>query len=72
MIDVNRVTIKKEDHIIKTGTYILEISTDFVQKLTYMYELLQFSVEMNTRAGKSQTTCIPFHSNYDLQGQSFY
>ncbi len=36
-----------------------------------MYESLQFTVEMNTRGSKTPTTFIPFHTKYDLQGQSF-
>ncbi len=31
------------------------------KKRTYMYESLQFPVEINTRGSKTLTNCIPFH-----------
>ncbi len=40
-----------------------------LKKLTYMYDSLQFPVEMNTRGSKTLTTFIPFHTKYDLQEQ---
>ncbi len=36
---------------------------------TYMYDSLQFPVEINTRGSKTLTTFIPFHTKYDLQEQ---
>ncbi len=49
---------------IRASTYI----SAELKKCTYMYESLQFPVEMST---KTQTTFIHFHTNCDLQGQSF-
>ncbi len=40
-----------------------------LKKRTYMYDSLQFPVEMNTRGSKTLTTFIPFHTKYDLQEQ---
>ncbi len=41
------------------------------KKCTYIYDSLQFPVEMNARGSKTLITFIPFHSKYDLQVQSF-
>ncbi len=49
----------------------LEIHTSNSKKLTYTYESLQFTVEMNTRGSKTPTTLIPFYTKYDLQVHSF-
>ncbi len=43
----------------------------FLQNLYLSYETLQFPVEINTRGRKTLTNVIPFHTNYDLQGQKF-
>ncbi len=40
-----------------------------LKKRTYMYDSLQFPVEMNTRDSKPLTTFIPFHTKCDLQEQ---
>ncbi len=40
-----------------------------LKKRTYMYDSLQFPVEINTRGSKTLTTFIPFHTKYDLQEQ---
>ncbi len=42
-----------------------------LKKHTYTYELLQFSVETNTRGNKILATFIPYHTKYDLQVHSF-
>ncbi len=39
------------------------------KKRTYMYDSLQFPVEINTRGSKTLTTFIPFHTKCDLQEQ---
>ncbi len=49
---------------IRASIYISKL-----KKHTYMYAL-QFPVEMNTIGSKTLTTFIPFHTKYDLQGQS--
>ncbi len=50
---------------IRASTYI---STK-LKKRTYMYDSLQFPVEINTRGSKTLTTLIPFHTKCDLQEQ---
>ncbi len=50
---------------IRASTYI----SAKLKKRTYMYDSLQFPVEMNTRGSKTLTTFIPFHTKYDLQEQ---
>ncbi len=50
---------------IRVSTYI----SAKLKKRTYMYDSLQFPVEMNTRGSKTLTTFIPFHTKYDLQEQ---
>ncbi len=52
---------------IRASTYV----SAKLKILTYTYKSLQFLVEMNTRSSKTLTTFIPFHTKYDLQGQSF-
>ncbi len=47
---------------IRVSTYI----SAKLKKRTYMYDSLQFPIEMNTRGSK---TLIPFHTKYDLQEQ---
>ncbi len=48
---------------IRVSTYI----SAKLKKRTYMYDSLQFPVEMNTRGSKTLTAFIPFHTKYDLQ-----
>ncbi len=50
---------------IRASTYI----SAKLKKRTYMYDSLQFPVEMNTRGSKTLTTFIPFHTKCDLQEQ---
>ncbi len=50
---------------IRVSTYI----SAKLKKRTYMYDSLQFTVEINTRGSKPLTTFIPFHTKYDLQEQ---
>ncbi len=50
---------------IRASTYI----SAKLKKITYMYDSLQFPVEMNTRGSKTLTTFIPFHTKCDLQEQ---
>ncbi len=50
---------------IRVSTYI----SAKLKKRTYMYNSLQFPVEINTRGSKTLTTFIPFHTKYDLQEQ---
>ncbi len=50
---------------IRVSTYI----SAKLKKRTYMYDSLQFPVEINTRGSKTLTTFIPFHTKYDLQEQ---
>ncbi len=50
---------------IRVSTYI----SAKLKKRTYMYDSLQFTVEINTRGSKTLTTFIPFHMKCDLQEQ---
>ncbi len=50
---------------IRVSTYI----SAKLKKRTYMYDSLQFPVEINTRGSKTLTTFIPFHTKCDLQEQ---
>ncbi len=50
---------------IRVSTYI----SAKLKKRTYMYDSLQFPVEINTRGSKTLKTFIPFHTKYDLQEQ---
>ncbi len=45
---------------IRGSTYI----SAKLKKRTYMYDSLQFPVEMKTRGSKTLTTFIPFHTKY--------
>ncbi len=57
---------------INLGSLEIRVSTYISAKLkkrTYMYDSLQFPVEINTRGSKTLTTFIPFHTKYDLQEQ---
>ncbi len=57
------------------GSLEIRVSTYISAKLKkrtvrfYMYDSLQFPVEINTRGSKTLTTFIPFHTKYDLQEQ---
>ncbi len=58
--------------IFNLGSLEIHVSTYISAKLkkrTYMYDSLQFPVEINTRGSKTLTTFIPFHTKYDLQEQ---
>ncbi len=58
--------------MVNLGSLEIRVSTYISAKLkkrTYMYDSLQFPVEMNTRGSKTLTTFIPFHTKYDLQEQ---
>ncbi len=46
------------------------LPTFLQKKRTYMYESLQFPVEINTRGSKTLKTFISFHKKFDLQHQS--
>ncbi len=50
---------------LRVSTYI----SAKLKKRTYMYDSLQFTVEINTRGSKTLTTFIPFHMKCDLQEQ---
>ncbi len=50
---------------IRVSTYI----SAKLKKRTYMYDSLQFTVEINTRGSKTLTTFIHFHTKCDLQEQ---
>ncbi len=57
---------------VNLGSLEIRVSTYISAKLkkrTYMYDSLQFPVEINTRGSKTLTTFIPFHTKYDLQEQ---
>ncbi len=71
----SRLSLKKKIlsfHISNLGSLEIRVSTYISAKLkkrTYMYDSLQFPVEINTRGSKTLTTFIPFHTKYDLQEQ---
>ncbi len=55
--------------ITNLGSLEIRVSTYISAKLkkrTYMYDSLQFPVEMNTIGSKTLTTFIPFHTKYDF------
>ncbi len=64
--------ICSNSHKCNLGSLEIRVSTYISAKLkkrTYMYDSLQFPVEINTRGSKTLTTFIPFHTKYDLQEQ---
>ncbi len=71
IIIIHDVSLLQHRLIGNTCLYIHFCTTEKID-LLYMYESLQFPVEMNIRGSKTPTTFIPFHTKYDLHVQQSF